>query len=279
MAQHKTTSLLLTGLFFGACLSLQPCKACLWVHGTSLNGSAKRLEGGQLITQLREALKRVPAHENSLVQDHHDMSDEYPDADNDRAVLELLRGNTAQAVEMLQKAEQSKPGQYTTATNLGTALELAGDNAEALRWIKEGIHRNANAHGKSEWLHVQILLTKLQLQQHPDWLDNHTISGIEPSKLRDPHYSIETVQGVQSVYGQNEGSIRYSIGHQLIERMSLVKPRDIIVAQLLRELAQIEMHFGTIEQATEIFASSWKLSHGVSWVSQPTSVHFDSWRA
>ena len=73
---------------------------------------------------------------------------------NDEAVQKLLRGDVQKALDLLKSIEYFHPGIYITAANMGTALELAGQDDEAVAWIKEGIRRNPASHMFAEWLHV-----------------------------------------------------------------------------------------------------------------------------
>jgi hypothetical protein len=65
---------------------------------------------------------------------------------NDLAVGRLLTRRYADAIELLNDAEMRFPGKAIVATNLGTAHELSGNLAEALRWISEGVRRDPKQH-------------------------------------------------------------------------------------------------------------------------------------
>jgi len=97
---------------------------------------------------------------------------------NDLAVALLHTGETQEAIRLLQEVETEHPGAYQTAANLGTAYELAGDNANGLKWIEEGVKRNPDSHGGSEWIHVAILKAKIN-NTNPKWLQEHSILGFE----------------------------------------------------------------------------------------------------
>ena len=131
---------------------------------------------------------------------------------------------------------------------MGTALELSGDDEGALHWIKEGIRRNKESHGQTEWIHVRILEAKLALKADPHWLENHTISGIDPEELANQR-EIQTIQGPMVLFHPSRPSVFNAIGWQLKERMSVVKPKDAVVAHLLYELALIEMEAGNLKDA------------------------------
>lgn len=195
-------------------------------------------------TMLSLAVKMKPANEEALFKAH-----EYAPANpvakkNDQAVQVLLRGNAAKAVEMLSEIEDKTPGHYFTAANLGTAYELAGDDENALKWIREGIRREPNSHMTTEWLHVRILEAKIQLKTESNWLASHTITGADYGKIRQDGYQIGTSQG-----DMNSLQIWSSLYRQLSVRILFVKPQDEIVAQLLKELALCEAQLGVLENA------------------------------
>lgn len=168
---------------------------------------------------------------------------------NADAVEVLLDGDVTKAIAMFQKIEQNSPGHYATASNMGTAYELAGNLTEALRWIAEGVRRNGDSHDHSEWLHVRILETKLALQADPNWLKTHTVSGIKFHDIRGS--MVETIQGAIPAITAQGVNVKDAIGSQLQERIGLVKPKDTIVAHLLYELALIEMEAGYAQDASK----------------------------
>lgn len=86
---------------------------------------------------LRLNLKRDPRDEGREMQAQLHNSTNYNDR-SDYAVALAYTGRNREAVELLQQLEQEQPGNYFVAANLGTALELAGDNAAALHWIGGG---------------------------------------------------------------------------------------------------------------------------------------------
>ena len=222
--------------------------ACLWLHGTTIDGHFGRFPGRILgfPEGLRKAMARVPQHEASLFKSHSYKPDDPAAKANDKAVETLLRGDAKKAVEMLNQVEFDYPGVYYTAANLGTAYELSGDDTNALKWILEGIKRNPDSHMRTEWLHVRILETKIKLKTDPQWLASHTITGVDPARLGEVGYYIETAQR-----RLDADEIADSLFRQLSVRMLFVKPKDPIVAQLLNELALCEAQMGTLENADQ----------------------------
>lgn len=241
MSAHRCTLLALLAMLAVA----SSVHACLWLGGTTLDGHYKEVEASDHAKWLKARVTEKPTDEPGFFQPFEYQFNNPLGRANDKAVQALLRGDAAKAVTMLQEVEASRPGQYYTAANLGTALELAGDDANALKWIKEGIRRNPESHMFTEWLHVCILEAKLHLKEDPDWLKTHTITGADFTRLKDPQYSLPTLQRAVS-----PEDLRRSLHVQLGVRMLFVKPKDVIVAQLLRELSLVEAQIGFLEQAT-----------------------------
>jgi tetratricopeptide (TPR) repeat protein len=159
---------------------------------------------------------------------------------NDLAVARLLTGRYAEAIKLLDDLDRRFPGRAIIAANLGTALELSGNNTEALRWISEGVKRDPKEHFGSEWLHVKILEARIALDKDPEWLRRNTVLGVsfgagalpvmpaslprdEKGRQREPH--------------EIGGSIRY----QLRERTNFVRPPDLIVADLYAALGDLAL--------------------------------------
>lgn len=162
---------------------------------------------------------------------------------NDFAVVLLLAGNTQRAIDVLMRLEQDKPGLANTASNLGTALELAGRNREAMRWIQEGIKRNPADHQGTEWVHVKILEAKLAIEADPVWLKTHTVLGLQfgagdlPQKPL--HEAIDFLGQTRALRDAQS-----AVSYQLQERLKFVSPPDAVVADLLASLGNIAYTLG-----------------------------------
>ena len=133
-----------------------PADACAWIMGTRKDGKRVKahITAGRLKLRLRESAQ------TDLRVEGERMEKQLRDATslaerNDYAVALMYLGRSSEAVELLKKLETENPGKYEIAANLGTAYELAGNNLEAHRWIKEGIQRNEESHFGTEWLHVE----------------------------------------------------------------------------------------------------------------------------
>jgi tetratricopeptide (TPR) repeat protein len=236
------------GIFIAACLAIMDTSAvaCLWTHDAPVGEDYEDVESRRRVGTIESAVRANPSDRKDLFR-----AFEYNPANpiaqkNDLAVQMLLRGDAKKAVEMLLDIESETPGKYFTAANLGTAYELAGDDESALRWILEGMKRDPASHMRTEWLHARILETKLKLKQSADWLDTHTITDADYSHLDDSSFSLSTRQGTVDA-----AALRRALWSQLSVRTLFVKPKDLIVAQLLFELALAEAQAGFHEQALE----------------------------
>lgn len=179
---------------------------------------------------------------------------EQPSFDNltNLGVLLLYQGQYGRAIRHFLVIERRFPGRHETAANLGTALELAGHDATALRWIRIGIQRNQDEHLRSEWLHVRILEAKLALAKDPDYLKDRSVAGVVFEKTLVPPLPLAMPRG-------NDGKpvepwqLDRSLSYQLHERMQFVKPQDPLVANLLLDWATLNLSGGPIENADALY--------------------------
>ena len=58
---------------------------------------------------------------------------------SDQGLLLILLKKYDEAIKLYLKIEKLEPNRYSTASNIGTAYELAGQNENALKWIKKAI--------------------------------------------------------------------------------------------------------------------------------------------
>lgn len=163
---------------------------------------------------------------------------------SDYAVALMFLGRGQEAVDLLKKLELEQPGHFFIAANLGTAYELTGNNAEALKWINEGIRRYPKDHEGTEWLHAKILEAKMAQEKDPAYFQTHSVLGLGPADIR----------GSVSVGGKqlSAGDLAVAIQYQLVERLQFVKPPDPAVASLLFDYAAIEAVTTSMESAKRI---------------------------
>lgn len=153
---------------------------------------------------------------------------------NDLAVAWILTHRKSEAIELLRDLEKRMPGNAIVAANLGTALELDGENEEALTWIRESVRRDPQEHQGSEWVHVRILEAKLALERDPHWLRKNSVVGwregqrLPPDERSQPRKPRELVD---------------AITYQLEERTQFVDSPDPIVADLYLTLGDLAHTF------------------------------------
>ncbi|MCW1887737.1 tetratricopeptide repeat protein [Luteolibacter flavescens] len=173
---------------------------------------------------------------------HSGVEDEPFAAEESKGVESVIEGRYQEALAIFQKIESEHPGHYNTAANLGTTYELLGENEEALKWIGEGVRRNPEAHGGTEWLHLAILEAKVKLKKDPAYLTHSHIIDV-PENLRGDS-KIE-VQGKSYPLFQVFNALEY----QLHERLYFVRTPDPVVADLLFSFSQLEARIFTLESA------------------------------
>ena len=233
-------------LVFATFPSVAP--ACIWVDGSTIDGHSKRYNGMTHLELLWLAMKQTPGDKLGSLKSTLPHDGGAADREKE-AVKKMLSGEAAVAIPLLLKNEQELPGNYSTAANLGTAYELAGDNRNALKWINEGILRNAKSHEGTEWLHALVLETKLRLEQDPDYLKTHRIIPL-PEKFN-AKTEIDVGGAKRSL-----GEIVWALNYQLRERTVFVKPPDPIVADLLFTYAIGEAHTAVLEGAIKLLDKS-----------------------
>ncbi len=163
---------------------------------------------------------------------------------SDYAVALMFLGRSKEAIEILSDLEKQTPGLYFVAANLGTALELSGNNRDALVWIREGIRRNPQSHDETEWLHVKILEANIRQETQRDYFEKHSVLDLDPNRI---------VAGTAKLPNEMTPTLlKKAISHQLGERLQFVKAPNIPVAGLLVDLGAIETATGTLETAKEI---------------------------
>lgn len=149
---------------------------------------------------------------------------------NDLAVAYIVANRGAEGIQLLKDLEKRQPGNAKVAANLGTALELAGSDQEALLWIRESVRRDPREHEGSEWVHVKILEAKLALKRDPNWLRTHSVVG-----WRDGQQLLADERGLV----RSPMDLIAPITWQLNERTQFVDAPDAIVGDLYLTLGDI----------------------------------------
>jgi tetratricopeptide (TPR) repeat protein len=214
-----------------------------------LNGESKVLKNGAFLYEDHEG--NVPyGHKfpdtERLTELVHELDSLYKatnDLDylSDKGLVLVLLKEYKKAIKIYLKIEKLEPNRYSTASNIGTAYELIGDNKNALKWIKKSVAIDSKSHKESEWIHVKILEAKIQGENsvNAPFLLNTTFGNeIKPeTKLT----KAELTKLSDALY------------FQLNERISFVKPNEKIVAELLFELGNIAFLLGNSKDAIADF--------------------------
>lgn len=146
---------------------------------------------------------------------------------SDKGYILIILKKYQEAVVLYKRIESIAPGRYSTASNMGTAYELMGNNIEALKWIEKSIEIKPESHFSSEWIHANILKAKIKGSEN--YISESLIQTDFGSK-KIP----ETDLTKDELF-----KLRKSLFYQLNERISFVKPEDKIVAQLLFDLGNV----------------------------------------
>ena len=158
---------------------------------------------------------------------------------SDKGYVLVVLGKYKEAIDLYKKIEVIAPGRYSTASNIGTAYELAGNNTEALKWIEKALKINPQSHHSSEWIHVNILKAKMKGDQY---VSSKFLIGKDFGNRKYPESDLNK----EELY-----ILIKQIYYQLNERISFVKPKDKIVAQLLFDLGNASFLAGENEEAVE----------------------------
>jgi hypothetical protein len=161
---------------------------------------------------------------------------------SDYGLIFILEGKYEEAKNIYLEIEKIKPGRYETASNLGTVYELLGDNKKALKWVKKAIAIYPESHMDSEWLHVKILEAKIKGSDQfitSDFLLNHNFGRA----------TIPTRNLTQSQLLHLKNALFF----QLNERVTFIKPRDKIMAQLLFDMGNVLALSSSPYEATVLY--------------------------
>lgn len=165
---------------------------------------------------------------------------------SDLGSMLVYTGQYLKAKKIFQEIEQKSPGLYQTAANLGTTYELLGQNDSALYWIKKAVEINPNSHKGSEWIHIKILEAKIKANGNEKYLWTHSILSLDFGEDEIP----------VNKTNRDLRDLRDHLYDQLQERMTFVKPKDPIVAQLLFDLGNVNAITTDVESGLEAFRSA-----------------------
>ena len=208
----------------------------------------------EMLTRPREERYWIASRETVIADARRDPSFEHL---TELGVLLLLQNRLPAAVRLFVAMGRIFPGRYQTASNLGTALELMGQDRAALRWIRIGIQRNRDSHQGSEWLHARILEAKIALAADPGTLGARSVAGVMFDPVALPSLPDRFPPG-------NDGKpvtapqLNHALAYQLGERLQFVKPKDPVVANLLDDWATLNLAGGPVETAAALYRLSWR---------------------
>lgn len=160
---------------------------------------------------------------------------------SDKGLVLIIVKRYDEAIKLYLAIEKMKPNRYATASNLGTAYELTGQNRLALEWIKKAVKINPNSHSKSEWIHVRILEAKMQ-----------GLSSVNALSLINADFGKEDLPAT-ALSKQKLSELSDAIYYQLNERISFIKPKDAIIAQLLFEYGNTRVLLGDNATASKCY--------------------------
>lgn len=158
---------------------------------------------------------------------------------SDKGFVLIILGKYQEAIDLYKKIETLQPGRYSTASNIGTAYELTGNNTEALKWIEKAVQINPQSHSSSEWIHINILKAKIKGDQY---ISSINLIGKDFGNGKEPQSNLSK---------DDLQLLKMQLYYQLNERISFVKPKDKIVAQLLFDLGNIALLMNHKEEAKE----------------------------
>lgn len=211
-----------------------------------LNGESKTLKDGSYIYEDREG--NVPYGHEFMYDNYVDIIKQLDslykatkDIEylSDKGLVLILQRNYAKAIQLYLDIERTFPNRYSTASNIGTAYELDGQNENALQWIKKAVAIDPASHKNSEWIHVKILEAKIKGQSF------YTSSFLLNNEFGNEARPVSTLSR-QELQRLSDG-----LYYQLNERVSFVEPKEKIVAQLLFELGNIAFLLDNFQDAVE----------------------------
>ena len=216
---------------------------CANVDGTTQDGGFRRER--VIVQSLRHAIKTNPTEVSARTKFRLNRPETDAQTREYQAVDDMFHGKAEEGLAILRELEKHSPGVYSVASNQGTIYELMGDHENALKWIEEGIRRNATAHDGTEWIHVLILKAKIEAGKHPERTTLPRLLNLPEKVDADSEFTVDGETYTAAI-------IKDSLYHQMQERLIFVKPKDPYVADLLYSLALLEASLGTLEQAVGI---------------------------
>ncbi|WP_160137602.1 tetratricopeptide repeat protein [Chryseobacterium sp. c4a] len=156
-----------------------------------------------------------------------------------RGYILIVLGRYNEAIEQFRAIDSIQPGRYSTYSNMGTAFEMAGNTTEALQWIEKALKTDPKGHLSSEWIHINILKAHIKGDRY---ISSMNLIGKDFGNEESPKSNLTP---------DELKILRTQLYYQLNERMSLIKPKDKVIAQLLFDLGNITFLEGKKKDAME----------------------------
>lgn len=189
-------------------------------------------------------------HEERLAEITEKLKSGYQaDLYNDYGVTLVYLHRYQEAKRVFIDLKQKKSEDYAALANLGTLYELSGKTDSALYWIRKSVEINPASHDSSEWIHVNILAYKLLKPK----------TAISSQALIGTDFGTDSIP-TSKLSSKEMETLKHHIYHQLTERMSLVKPKDKIVAQLLFDLGNLVALTNDLTSALHVYEKA--ISYG-----------------
>ncbi len=160
---------------------------------------------------------------------------------SDKGYVFIVQGKYEEAIQLYLNLEKAHPNRYSTASNIGTAYELAGQNEKALQWIKKAITLDPSSHHGSEWIHVNILTAKINQNDviNSDFLLQTSFGNV--------------AMPITTISAKQLDTLKKQLFYQLNERVSFVKPKDKIVATLYFDFGNMALLKGDRSDAKNAY--------------------------
>lgn len=210
--------------------------ACINEYRTKLNGEMSYdTPLGGIIHPRKKDIKEIELLSSRLIKEYQ--KNKELSVLSDFAANLIYLGHYDSAKTIYFEIENSKPNLYTTASNLGTIYELTGNNDSAYYWINKSIKLNPNSHKGSEWIHLKILMAKLNNQDL-----NYSILNLDFGNTRTPVFNKDSAK-----------SLKTHIEHQLRERFYFIDPENKIMGNILFDYGNVLSLTNNLEDALEVY--------------------------
>jgi hypothetical protein len=165
------------------------------------------------------------------------------------AFVQVLEGKHTEGITKMRAIEDRNPGENPgLPLRLSLAYEIAGDNRRALEWLSAHIRATPGIKDGTDWLRGAVLSAKIELDRQPDWLQrNHVLAINEKASNAGEFCKV----GNRTL---SRSDVQTALLHELKERMSYVKPKDPVVADLLYTFALVQNSARSYQSAADLLS-------------------------